>query len=617
MKSKLTKYLSLVLAGMLQLLPLIRTALPSFLTAARSPMGSIIARWVAGGVAYFGYHAISGATSLNYSISISPPTATQGKFYSGTLTWTGGYSGEVSSMSINGNCIVSSPFTISPGLSIIYSGGSSATISGTPTASNLFTMSSEIYLYSQCNAVSIYEATRTTPTFTVISSNGLPVGPSFNNIPQNQVAILGSSVNLYGSATGIPTPTYQWSRNLAPISGATNAACTINNSQLSDAGTYSLTASNSTSHPTAFCVLSVCIPPGTNFTVLNWTNYAPAGVPLTMSAYITNVSTATNSVYWGFNGGPFLLTNTSFPLTAAQAVPSHSGTYSAFFNSVNGTNVYANKVEADSQWQFGYLPVVTNQPSPVTVGAGSNATFTCILAGGNIPYVYLYQNGTNLVAQTNFPAFNPATATITTNISLTVPNVTQANAGNYTFVITNFWGSITSSPAALTVITPLSVSSPAGQTNYAGKNVSLNVTANGTPPLTYQWQKSGLNLSNGGNLSGATTNTLSINPAATSNSGNYQVIVNNTSGSVTSSVASVSILPVPAFALSLGTSSVALSAAGGVIGSNYIVQISTNIANSNGWLSLYTNTVPGNGVINYTDTNAPTNAQRYYRLQFP
>jgi hypothetical protein len=51
--------------------------------------------------------------------------------------------------------------------------------------------------------------------------------------------------------------------------------------------------------------------------------------------------------------------------------------------------------------------------------------------------------------------------------------------------------------------------------------------------------------------------------------------------------------------------------------SNYIVQISTNIANSNGWLSLYTNIVPGSGVINYTDTNAPTNAQRYYRLQFP
>ncbi|HWF18130.1 MAG TPA: immunoglobulin domain-containing protein [Verrucomicrobiae bacterium] len=627
MKPKATKYLSVALAGILQILPVVRSALPGLQAIASSPTGALILRWVAGGVAYFGYHAISGATTLNYAISISPPTATQGKFYSGTLTWTGGYSGEVSSMSINGNCIVGTPYTISPGLSIIYSGGSTATISGTPMTSNLFTLTSEIYLYGNCTASSIYEATRTSPAFTVISSNGLPVGPIFNNYPQNEVAILGSPVNLFGSATGIPSPAYQWSRNLAPISGATNAALAITDAEITNAGTYSLMASNSTSHPSAICVLSVCLPPGTNFTTLYWTNYAVAGVPLTMTSFITNVSTATNSTKWSFNLGPPILTNQNFALTAGQVTPNKSGTYSAFFNSVNGTNVYANGIEFDSQWMFGYLPVITNQPTPVTVRAGSNATFTCTVAGGNFANIFLYQNGTNLVAQTNFLDYNPGgygtngnlqpgNASTTTNISLTVSNVTLANAGNYTFVITNFWGSTTSSPVALTVNAPPTVSSPLGQTNYAGKTVNVGVTSTGTAPLNFQWQKGGANVSNGGNISGALTNILTFSPAALANSGNYQVIVTNTSGSVTSTVAVVSIVPVPPFALSLGAGNAALSASGGVAGSNYIVQMCTNLA-SNSWTNLYTNSVPANGNISFTDANAPTNGQRYYRVQFP
>ena len=119
--------------------------------------------------------------------------------------------------------------------------------------------------------------------------------------------------------------------------------------------------------------------------------------------------------------------------------------------------------------------MVTNQPSPVTVGAGSNATFNVTLAGSSFGTVFWYQNTTNLVAvQTNLSqAYNPSLATATTNFSLTLSNVTQANAGNYTVVVTNFWGSTTSSPALLTVNSGLSVSAPQGQTNYAGKNAEF------------------------------------------------------------------------------------------------------------------------------------------------
>lgn len=613
MNHRLKKHLSLVLAGLLQFLPLVRSALPLFLNAVRAPMGSLIARWVAGGAAYLaGYHAVSGATTLNYAISISPPSAVQGQFYSGTISWTGGYSGNTSSMAINGICLGS--YSPSPGLTITYNGGSTATMSGTPTTTNVFTMTSEINLMPDCPG-GFYSATRTTPAFTITSGNGKTAGPSFNNVPQNTVAIFGSPVTLFGSATGIPPPSYQWGKNLVPIDGATNASFTIAGAQLSDAGVYSLMASNSTAHPSSFCVMSVCIPPGTNYAISQWTNYMPAGVPLTLTSFITNTANATNTYAWRLNGGPILSTNQNLSLTAAQAIPSRSGEYSVFFTSVEGPQVYANKVEVDTEWQFGYVPVITNQPAPLTVVSGSNATFTCTLAGGNIPFCSLYQDG-NYVTEVDLTSYNPDSPDATTNISITISNVTPANAGNYTFVINNFWGSTTSAPAALTVAIPPSVSSPLGQTNYAGKNVSVSVTASGDPPLSYQWQEAGINLSNGGNIFGATTNILSINAAKPANSGNYQVVVNNNSGSVTSTVATVTIVPVPKLGLSLSASNATLSASG-VPGTRFIVEASTNIANSNGWRPLFNSLVKGNGIITFTDTNTFTNRERFYRVQFP
>jgi hypothetical protein len=94
-------------------------------------------------------------------------------------------------------------------------------------------------------------------------------------------------------------------------------------------------------------------------------------------------------------------------------------------------------------------------------------------------------------------------------------------------------------------------------------------------------------------------------------------VVTNTSGSVTSTVATVSIVPLPKVGVVLGANNAVLSASGAVAGSNYVVQISTNLAASPTWKSMLTNPVPGNGSISFTDTNAPTNGQRFYRLLFP
>jgi hypothetical protein len=69
--------------------------------------------------------------------------------------------------------------------------------------------------------------------------------------------------------------------------------------------------------------------------------------------------------------------------------------------------------------------------------------------------------------------------------------------------------------------------------------VSFAVTAVGTAPLSYQWQTNGMNLVNGGRLSGATNATLTITNAQLTDSESYTVIVTNLVGSVTSSPAAM------------------------------------------------------------------------------
>jgi len=83
---------------------------------------------------------------------------------------------------------------------------------------------------------------------------------------------------------------------------------------------------------------------------------------------------------------------------------------------------------------------------------------------------------------------------------------------------------------------PLIVTGPTGQTANQGDNVTLTVTASGTPPLSYQWRKEGIN------LGGETATTLALNNIQPSQAGNYDVVVSNAGAAVTSAVAVVTVL---------------------------------------------------------------------------
>jgi autotransporter-associated beta strand protein len=111
----------------------------------------------------------------------------------------------------------------------------------------------------------------------------------------------------------------------------------------------------------------------------------------------------------------------------------------------------------------------------------------------------------------------------------------QAAAGTYTVVASNTAtlcvGSMNGS-ATVTVNTSPGISTqPSAATVPVGGSVSFSVVGTGAG-LSYQWQHDGTNISNGGNISGATSNILTLNPVSLTDASpqpnGYEVVISGT-----------------------------------------------------------------------------------------
>ena len=98
-------------------------------------------------------------------------------------------------------------------------------------------------------------------------------------------------------------------------------------------------------------------------------------------------------------------------------------------------------------------------------------------------------------------------------------------------------------------IAPAIATQPASQTLFAGQPATWSVVGGGSTPLSYQWQAgatgSGVfsNLTDGGAISGSSSSTLTVYPVTAATAGDYRMILANSAGSVTSSVATLTVLP--------------------------------------------------------------------------
>jgi endonuclease/exonuclease/phosphatase family metal-dependent hydrolase len=173
-------------------------------------------------------------------------------------------------------------------------------------------------------------------------------------------------------------------------------------------------------------------------------------------------------------------------------------------------------------------PTFTAQPTNQAACSGSNASFT-VSAGGSPAPTYQWRKGTtNLTNGGNISGATSAGLIIN-------PAGSGDAAANYNCVITNSCGSATSNNVSLTVNAGPSITTqPAGRALIIGGTASFTVGASGSPAPSYHWRKNAVPLSDGGSVSGSETATLTINPVAAGDQGNYDVLITNTCGNVTS-----------------------------------------------------------------------------------
>ncbi len=136
-------------------------------------------------------------------------------------------------------------------------------------------------------------------------------------------------------------------------------------------------------------------------------------------------------------------------------------------------------------------PAITRQPANAVAALGTQATFSVGVTGTS-PLTYQWLR-------------NGAVIPGATGTGYTTQATTSAdNGAEFSVIVSNVAGSVTSSTALLTVVgasgaaAPVVTTQPANQTVSLGRQATFVVAASGSAPLTYQWRR------NGAAISGAT-----------------------------------------------------------------------------------------------------------------
>jgi uncharacterized repeat protein (TIGR03803 family) len=226
-----------------------------------------------------------------------------------------------------------------------------------------------------------------------------------------------------------------------------------------------------------------------------------------------------------------------------------SGTYTA-------TLTFNNSADYSTQTRTFTLcvvnpPAIAAQPANQSVFEGQAAGFS-VTAGTNafVGYQWQFNNGaawTNLVDGPNISG--------STSANLTIAFASLTNVGAYAAMVTNAAGNAASSNAYLSIVPwpPVFIVQPTNQMAMPGQLVTLHAVLSGSRPLAYRWQKGGLALSDGGEVSGASTADLQLANVASADAGSYALIASNAYGTATSSVAAVTVPPLLGANVALST----------------------------------------------------------------
>jgi hypothetical protein len=377
-------------------------------------------------------------------------------------------------------------------------GGSNATATVTPTGGTA------PYSYLWSNGQTTQTATGLSAgnyTVTVTDFNGCTNTQTYTiTQPTLLVASSGGQTNVScnGEDDGIATVnatggtgayTYSW----APSGGTAATASGLT------AGVYTATVTDANGC-TATHTFNITEPAVLTLTPSQVNVSCNGNGDATATATMTG-GTAPYSYAWSPGGG-----------TGATATGLAPGTYTVNVTDDNGCT-------ASHTYTITEPDVLTIAISQDTVCPGATLQLMSDIAGGTTPYSVSWTGANSFTSSSEDPTISGVTTAAEGSYTVTVTDNNGCTATDIQNIVVNHNALITVEPVATTAC----VNSSAG----------FAVTATGTG-LTYQWRANGVNITNGGVYSGATTSMLSISDVIGLNNTTYDVVVMGTCNNDTS-----------------------------------------------------------------------------------
>ncbi|OFX90903.1 MAG: hypothetical protein A2X06_03910, partial [Bacteroidetes bacterium GWC2_40_22] len=312
---------------------------------------------------------------------------------------------------------------------------------------------------------------------------------------------------------------YRWMKDGIDIPGATNQSLILNNIPFADNGAvYSCEVYNNCKSQIVSAVLTVSQP-------LTITQQPQGGIACPGENYtIFTVASGTNPQYQWYKT-PAVPVSPGSALSFSPFVPGDAGTYYCVVTNGCGSSTTNNVVIT-----AGVATGITDEPDPLFLCTGNDASFSVTAAGTNLTYEW---------RKNYIPLADDGRIIGSTTNTLTINNIVAGDEETYDVIVTGTCGlPATSAGAYLDITTPpLITDNPDPMTVCSGGNASFSITVPiviGDPLPTYQWQEDGIAINPVLNPSAATS-TLSLIGAVTG--AIYNCIVTNSCGFITSTSA--------------------------------------------------------------------------------
>ena len=361
------------------------------------------------------------------------------------------------------------------------------------------------------------------------------VVPAVSVSASSTSACSGGSITFSATPTdGGTSPTYQWYLNSNPVSGQTSSTyvystpvsgdaiyvtmisnafgCVTNANATGNTITLSSTASTPSVSISASTATSICAGTSVSFTINSTANMG-ASPAYQWKLNGSNINGATSSTY------------TTAALTQNDQITLH------MVSSLDAACLTAATATSGSlTFTIRSATQISLQPTAQNICIGTNAVFSVAASGDGVVSYHWYKGSV---------AISSNASALTSSLTLTAVSATDVSS--YFVEVSAGCGLVNSSSSSLSLSAATAIlTQPSSVTACEGVSTMLSVAASGQGVLTYQWKKSGTD------ISGATSSSLSFTSLTSVDAAAYTVSVSAGCGSLLSSSANVTVNPATA-----------------------------------------------------------------------